>query len=135
MLNYDSLMKKIIVAAILPVALTACKPGEEKAINLAQNAVSHDMKDPDSTKFRNVIYAKKDEKEDGSVSGVVCGEVNSKNSFGAYPGFSPFVVVVTMESKGVFSSGVNYSIPVKHVYQDPADANGGVYRELCPSRK
>lgn len=128
-------MKKALLLIAMVTILPGCKPSEEKAIELAKKEVAIDMKDPDSTKFRNVIYTKKDEKEDGSMSGVVCGEVNSKNSFGAYSGFSPFVVVVTMKSKGVFSSGVNYSIPVKHVYQDPADANGGVYRELCPSRK
>jgi hypothetical protein len=135
MLNYDALIKKIIVATILPITLTACKPGGEKAVQLAQESVSHDMKDPDSTKFRNVLYTQKGEKEDGSVSGVVCGEVNSKNSFGAYSGFSPFVVVITMKSKGFFSSGVNYSIPVKHVYQDAIEASRGVYKEFCPSRK
>ncbi|AUC08280.1 hypothetical protein BVG18_08495 [Acinetobacter lwoffii] len=42
----------------------------------AQNLVENYLKDPDSAKFRN-------------MNGK-CGEVNSKNSFGAYTGYKRF---------------------------------------------
>lgn len=50
-----------------------------------EEAVRYRMKDPASTSFRNLSAVRK---ADGAVT--VCGEVNSKNSFGGYTGFSPF---------------------------------------------
>lgn len=44
------------------------------------------MKDPSSTQFRRLQAVTL---KDGTVR--VCGEVNAKNSFGGYNGFSPFV--------------------------------------------
>ncbi len=44
------------------------------------------MKDPSSTKFRNVKYH-----NSATVGHSVCGEVNAKNSFGAYSGYTRFV--------------------------------------------
>jgi hypothetical protein len=44
------------------------------------------LKDPDSAKFRNVVVTR--------LSGgnlMLCGEVNSKNAFGAYTGFKGFI--------------------------------------------
>jgi hypothetical protein len=49
-------------------------------------AMEDRLKDADSAKFRNVRIG--DEK-DGSQ--VMCGEVNSKNSFGAYAGYTKFI--------------------------------------------
>jgi hypothetical protein len=79
--------------------LTGCKPGEDKAIQLAKNEMSASMKDPDSAKFRYMRFIKENEKNDGSISGTVCGQVNGKNGFGAYAGFTPFIVKLTMKEK------------------------------------
>lgn len=51
----------------------------------AQNQIKEFMKDPDSTQFRNV-------KEIVNTQGskVLCGQINSKNSYGGYVGFKPF---------------------------------------------
>ncbi|EPF0125731.1 hypothetical protein U4U47_20060 [Klebsiella pneumoniae] len=103
--------------------LTACKPTEEKAIELAKSEISHDMKDPLSTQFRDVVSKKVGEKDDGSIAMLVCGEVNSKNSFGAYAGYSPFVIALTMKSKGFFSSGVVYAVEGKTVDDRPTRKN------------
>ncbi|MDH8270748.1 hypothetical protein QIG44_27180, partial [Klebsiella pneumoniae] len=70
----------VLISSLL--FLTACKPTEEKAIELAKSEISHDMKDPSSTQFRDVVSKKVGEKDDGSIAMLVCGEVNSKNSFG-----------------------------------------------------
>lgn len=42
------------------------------------------LKDPDSAQFRNIRFV-----QGGSV---MCGEVNAKNGFGGYAGFTSFVV-------------------------------------------
>lgn len=47
------------------------------------------LRNPDSAQFRNVKI---------TSDGVVCGEVNGNNAFGALSGFSPFV----MTSAGLF---------------------------------
>lgn len=71
-------------------------PAEEKAqqekwfgsdaIVAGKRAVKNTLKDQDSAEFKNV-YANYTEK-----SGVVaCGQVNAKNSFGAFTGFKAFV--------------------------------------------
>ena len=59
------------------------------------------MKDPDSVEFKNVFGSK-------SPDGVfVCGQVNSKNSFGAYTGFTRFIG----GGKTVFLEGTDETNP------------------------
>lgn len=58
------------------------QPNEYAIIRVGQRAVESRLKDADSAKFRNQYV--------GS-SGVPCGEVNSKNSFGAYNGFKRYI--------------------------------------------
>jgi hypothetical protein len=57
-------------------------PGTDaNAIKVAEKSLADASKDPRSTEFRNVTV----------LNGkTVCGEVNSKNGFGAYVGFTPF---------------------------------------------
>ncbi|WP_368759500.1 hypothetical protein [Klebsiella michiganensis] len=116
-------MKMVMVLISSLLFITACKPAEEKAIELAKSEISHDMKDPSSTQFRDVVSKKIGEKDDGSIAMLVCGEVNSKNSFGAYSGYSPFVIALTMKSKGVLSSGVVYAVEGKAVDNLPTGKN------------
>jgi hypothetical protein len=47
------------------------------------------MKDPDSVRFGAMVAVSQ---ENGSL--FVCGEVNSRNSFGGYTGMLPFVVIL-----------------------------------------
>lgn len=80
------------VLPIIPALLAACSllagcgiaiTPTQKLEQQAKAAVSRTMKDPSSAEFRSLdIY---------SGSGVVCGEVNAKNSFGAMAGFEGFV--------------------------------------------
>jgi hypothetical protein len=66
---------------IIALLLTGCdQHSAEKAS--AQKAVADLMKDPSSAQFRNVRV---------TPTGNVCGEVNAKNGYGAYAGFSRFV--------------------------------------------
>lgn len=49
-------------------------------------AIAYDLKDPDSAKFRNVRAGLR------GKDYMVCGEINGKNSYGAYSGYRPFMV-------------------------------------------
>lgn len=122
-------MKKVMFVLALCV-LAGCKPGADKAVSIGQREVSAVMKDPDSSKFRNVKFIQKDEADDGTVSGYVCGEVNAKNSYGAYAGFSPFMVNLAMKSKGIFSTGVTYTVNAKEIYSSD-DLPGVDYKKNC----
>jgi hypothetical protein len=71
------------------------EPGPRQSIDTAQvdveryqDALARSMKDPTSTQFRDVYVAQR------SAAGLpaLCGEVNGKNSYGAYVGFQRFVV-------------------------------------------
>lgn len=55
-------------------------------IDKAKKAVRERLKDPESAKFKNVSTHKTPA---GGL--LVCGNVNSKNSFGGYVGFRPFM--------------------------------------------
>lgn len=46
------------------------------------------MKDPESTKFKETYQAYK--LSNGDIA--VCGEVNGKNSYGGYTGYTPYYV-------------------------------------------
>lgn len=90
------IMKKLILMAVVLGLVGGCGKSQEeialekkskieaqikadKAVDLkkVEDAVKYVLKDGESARFRNVI---------GN-----CGEVNSKNSYGAYAGFSRFV--------------------------------------------
>jgi hypothetical protein len=71
-------MKRVLLLSAF--LLAACgKPEDDGALKAAFAASA--LKDPSSVQFRNVK----------ANSEVICGEYNSKNSYGAYSGFEPFV--------------------------------------------
>lgn len=65
----------MMAAAALAVA------GCGGALDDGKKATAAQLKDPSSAQFRNVQQG----------GGLVCGEVNGKNSYGAYSGFKMFV--------------------------------------------
>ncbi|AOA58278.1 hypothetical protein [Acinetobacter larvae] len=89
-------MKKLILTLLVLSLVSACSKSQEEIdlekkseteaqlkaekeadLKKVEDAVKYMLKDGESARFRNVI---------GN-----CGEVNSKNSYGAYAGFSRFV--------------------------------------------
>lgn len=62
------------------VCLTSCSSEEQTAADKIKTVVAAKMKDPDSAKFSGLRL-------NGTV---LCGEVNAKNSFGAYAGADQF---------------------------------------------
>lgn len=88
----------MVMMVLLALMMAACggpkapETPEEKEKRIAENAiwlvkdlVRAKLKDGKSAEFRNVNFVSK-----GKVE-VVCGEVNSKNSYGAYAGWSRFI--------------------------------------------
>ena len=59
---------------------------------LAERRVKGVLKDPDSAQFTDLVVIKP-KSFDPKRPGVVCGNVNAKNSFGGYTGPKQFIVI------------------------------------------
>jgi len=81
---------------------------EKEALWIAkgQDAVLSRLKDPRSAEFRNVFFFRG--KDDVPMT---CGEVNSKNSFGGYSGFSRFISAGRPELTFLESDGMQDFYP------------------------
>lgn len=73
-------MRLFSIVALSAVVAACGASADEKAIDAVQQHVVENFKDPSSATFRNVKVS----------DGTVCGEVNGKNSYGAYSGFDKF---------------------------------------------
>lgn len=73
---------------LLAVMLAACSGDDQDSVLIqkAQAEIAGQLKDPSSAQFRNVKASKTDK-----GFALVCGEVNAKNTFGGYVGFTPFI--------------------------------------------
>lgn len=70
-----------LLAVLLSAAcLAAC--GDSRVVEEKRGFVTAGLRDPSSAQFRN---------ESLKPSGWLCGELNSKNAYGAYVGFKRFV--------------------------------------------
>lgn len=74
----------IVVGLVAGLALAWPKYQEWSEYQAAEKLVADTLKDPSSAQFRNL---KKDK-----LTGSICGEVNAKNSYGAYTGFKVFQI-------------------------------------------
>ena len=127
----DADMKRALAFAVLIMLLAGCKPGEEKAIELAKKEIALDLKDPESAKFRFTRMAKSNERGDGAVLAMVCGQVNAKNTFGAYSGYRHFLIILSMESKSLFNKGVTYKVERKLIEVENSKEDLTQYIEVC----
>lgn len=76
---------------------------DQQAFAEAKTAVTAKLKDPDSAKFgsfRRKVFTN----ADGQRADIVCGVVNSKNSFGGYAGATLFVHGVGYSDSATFES-------------------------------
>ena len=126
-------MKKYLLVIAVSFLLAGCKPGEEKATLLAKDSIAQNMKDPSSAQFRELHYVQHSENEDGVITASVCGETNGKNSYGAYAGFTPFYVTLTMKPKGMLSKGVTFSILGSDVYSGDRAPNDAYLKACSPN--
>ncbi|EIJ9543839.1 hypothetical protein NCH56_004117 [Salmonella enterica] len=131
-MNKNAITVSAAIAAVL--MLSGCKPSDEKAIELAHKEMADSMKDPGSVLFRNDKFVGRQEHDDGKVTGFVCGELNAKNSYGAYVGFTSYLVELEMTPKGTFSKGVNYTVRWKSMAPDgihELQQYKQIYRDFC----
>ena len=111
-------------ATIRAVSLICACSAQADALSQAQELVTAKLKDPGSAQFRNVKQLRE---------GVVCGEVNSKNTYGGYAGFSRFVVRPQSEFESVVI--VQGQIPSIMTTAYPAEELGECFPELVPTLK
>lgn len=86
-------MKKYVLIPLAAVMLAGASRGHHAAPNpdailiaKAKIAVAANLKDPSSVQFRNIHVV-----PSTLNSRKVCGDINAKNSYGAYVGFEEFV--------------------------------------------
>lgn len=75
---------KMLLTLMVGSFLVSCSV-EDPLVDEAKQAVLHDLRDPGSAEFRNVAHCAK---PDG-----IMGEVNSRNAYGGFAGFEPFIYV------------------------------------------
>lgn len=81
--------KIVATLALIGVAFGAGAQSTDQLISDAKAAIIQKLKDPASASFRDVVYVPTAQ----GTGGTVCGEVNAKNAYGGYVGFTPFFVV------------------------------------------
>lgn len=81
----------MVMAGCVPTVEVQTKPAQLSAsqVERAKRQLVQSFKDPDSAKYRNIRTYRT-----GMGDQIVCGEVNGKNSFGAYVGYKPFYIRV-----------------------------------------
>ncbi|MGB5147472.1 MAG: hypothetical protein WBN86_10145 [Porticoccaceae bacterium] len=80
----------VILAIALCGAGDAFADSENQVFEQAKKTLSARLKDPESARFRNLVYVPAP--QPGSTD-IVCGWTNARNSFGGYVGFRPFYVM------------------------------------------
>lgn len=94
------MLKRLIFVGVAAMFVTgiaaAAEPPQQSDVDAALAVVRDSLKDPDSAKFRRLQAYRA---SNGTVR--VCGELNAKNSYGGYNGFTRFAVsggAITMDS-------------------------------------
>jgi hypothetical protein len=82
----------------------------------AKRAVEERLRDADSATFRNIFIRRTDNDDKRAA----CGEVNAKNAFGGFVGFTPFVVFFTRSGDQTLKSPVLMA----------SDSLGGVSQDI-----
>lgn len=90
-----------IASLCLCVGLVGCNSSEADHIKWAQDAVGRQLKDPASAQYGKAFVVPATETSDRfSDLQFVCGEVNAKNSYGAYSGSTRYTVLMGKPSGG-----------------------------------
>lgn len=80
----------LIAAALVALPAAAQDKGHAAFVAKAKAVVTKDFKDPEGARYRNLgVY------RDTQGMQTLCGEVNAKNSYGAYVGYRSFYVLET----------------------------------------
>lgn len=103
------------IFALLFISLTSVCLGLENiddstAITKAHEYLLSQLKDPDSTKFRNERVIRRE--SSGQQNVFVCGELNSRNSYGGYVGYQPYYYSANRNSGGFMGDGYEEAFPI-----------------------
>lgn len=117
-------MHRVLFIALMLI-LSGCDFSERNIKDLAISSVTKQLKDPDSARFSDVRLKIS---EDGSAFNV-CGQVNAKNSFGAYSGDARFVVAGYKNEQN--NEYAIYSSKVDSSPSSPdTDGNGTIFEKM-----
>ncbi|MGE3349483.1 MAG: hypothetical protein AB7I35_18800 [Ramlibacter sp.] len=79
-----------LATSILSHAQAPLSAEQQAFVKVAKENLTMDFKDPAGVQYRRTFIARI---ETGAL--ILCGEVNSKNSYGAYVGFRGFISTTT----------------------------------------
>lgn len=84
---------------------TTYNPMDKKVMDASMKLISSGMKDPSSVQFKGVYL------QPNAVEGTskVCGELNAKNSYGAYTGYEKFFVWVSLKNTIMATESEGYA--------------------------
>ena len=91
-------------------------------IKAAGTRLADKLKDPDSARFRQVVIRKVSRK-DGTVVIDVCGQVNAKNGYGGFSGWTAF----ESEGNSVLMDGELATISIAEICEATQNAVGEKY--------
>ncbi len=74
--------KYLLICIAIFSLLNIAAAGNSDLFARAKKAAAYDLKDPGSAQFRNIRIS--------ALPTIVCGEINGKNSYGAFTGFNLF---------------------------------------------
>lgn len=92
----------VLIFSLLNSGQAIAQISQKKAIIMAENSIREGLKDPYSARF--TIEFTHSTPPNGYF---VCGNYNSKNSFGAYAGKSSFIVII--DNGAVLTSDSDFS--------------------------
>jgi len=111
-------LKTASAALVFSAIFAGCTVSEKSLLEVAQRAVSAELKDPASAQFSNgYIVDFPDPSTKYTQLKYACGEVNAKNSFGAYAGAVRYAVLLGVPNNG--SAHEVLSIDLEKTHRDP----------------
>lgn len=98
--------RNFFIISLLLSSLYLCGGGVAQPVNDVQSYIEaakayfkQNLKDPFSVRFKDILVFTK--APNGKPVHGVCGQLNAKNSYGAYVGFRPFYYLVETGSGGI----------------------------------
>jgi hypothetical protein len=89
----------VFSASLMAISLGGCDVSQDMAVEKGKEMVASALKDPASATFGKVFMVENQTIGDTHY-GLLCGEVNSKNSFGGFTGFRRFVANFSYSKRG-----------------------------------
>lgn len=117
-------MKKLTLGLLVvsSLLLAGCKPSHDEAITFAKEQIASVLKDGQSARYQKVDVKERQDKNGDHIY-TVCGDVNAKNSWGAYVGFRSFYVTVRLKETGFMK--MNSEKSVESAWMDDGDKDSG----------